>query len=78
MVALTIAARGRDRPPPRRDNPTRLVTFLANRCARCIFSPPSAATAAMTIWALAASGQIDMRKADGWKTLAVQPASRTH
>lgn len=31
---------------------------------------PSAATAAMLFWALLAPGQISMRKADGWRTLA--------
>src|SRR5580700_2406619 len=31
---------------------------------------PSAATAAMLFWALLASGQISMRKVDGWQTLA--------
>src|SRR5207237_7920062 len=31
---------------------------------------PSAATAAMLFWALLASGQISMRKVDGWETLA--------
>ena len=30
---------------------------------------PSAATAAMLFWALLASGQITMRKVDGWETL---------
>jgi putative transposase len=30
---------------------------------------PSAETAAMLFWALLASGQINMRKVDGWKTL---------
>ena len=30
---------------------------------------PSDATAAMLFWALLASGQITMRKVDGWKTL---------
>jgi transposase-like protein len=34
---------------------------------------PSADTAAMLFWALLASGQINMRKADGWQTLATQP-----
>jgi len=29
---------------------------------------PSAETAAMLFWALLASGQITMRKVDGWKT----------
>jgi len=31
---------------------------------------PSSATAAMLFWALLASGQITMRKVDGWKTLS--------
>jgi putative transposase len=35
---------------------------------------PSAETAAMLFWALLASGQIVMRKVDGWKTLAERPA----
>jgi putative transposase len=30
---------------------------------------PSDATAAMLFWALLASGQITLRKVDGWKTL---------
>jgi hypothetical protein len=30
-------------------------------------------TAAMLFWALLASGQINMRKIDGWKTLATKP-----
>jgi putative transposase len=34
---------------------------------------PSAATAAMLFWALLASGQINMRKVDGWQTLAAKP-----
>jgi putative transposase len=34
---------------------------------------PSADTAAMLFWALLASGQINMRKVDGWKTLAAKP-----
>jgi putative transposase len=28
----------------------------------------------MMFWALVASGQISMRKVDGWNTLAVKPA----
>jgi putative transposase len=32
--------------------------------------PPCAETAAMLFWALLASGQITMRKVDGWQTLA--------
>jgi transposase-like protein len=34
---------------------------------------PSAETAAMLFWALLASGQITMRKVDGWQTLAEEP-----
>ena len=34
---------------------------------------PSADTAAMLFWALLASGQISMRKVDGWHTLATKP-----
>ena len=34
---------------------------------------PSADTAAMLFGALLASGQINMRKVDGWQTLATQP-----
>lgn len=34
---------------------------------------PSAETAAMLFWALMASGQIKLRKVDGWKTLADKP-----
>jgi transposase-like protein len=34
---------------------------------------PSADTAAMLFWALLASGQTNMRKVDGWQTLATKP-----
>src|SRR5215213_5955937 len=34
---------------------------------------PSAETAAMLFWALLASGQINMRKVDGWRSLATSP-----
>jgi transposase-like protein len=34
---------------------------------------PSTDTAAMLFWALLASGQINMRKVDGWQTLATKP-----
>jgi putative transposase len=34
---------------------------------------PSAETAAMLFWALLASGQINMRKVDGWQTLDTKP-----
>ena len=36
---------------------------------------PSAETAAMLFWALVASGQISMRKVDGWQTLGEKPAA---
>ena len=36
---------------------------------------PSAETAAMLFWALLASGQITLRKVDGWQTLAEKPAA---
>ena len=37
---------------------------------------PSAETAAMLFWALLASGQITMRKVDGWQTLGVDIANQ--
>jgi putative transposase len=37
---------------------------------------PSADTAAMLFWALLASGQINMRKIDGWQTLATKPTDQ--
>jgi putative transposase len=37
---------------------------------------PSADTAAMLFWALLASGQINMRKVDGWETLAATPIAQ--
>jgi transposase-like protein len=38
---------------------------------------PSADTAAMLFWALLASGQINMRKVDGWQTLASKPIDQS-
>ena len=38
---------------------------------------PSAETAAMLFWALLASGQITMRKVDGWRSLADKPSDQT-
>jgi transposase-like protein len=38
---------------------------------------PSADTAAMLFWALRASGQINMRKVDGWQTLATNPLDQS-
>ena len=37
---------------------------------------PSADTAAMLFWALLASGQIILRKIDGWQTLAIKPIAQ--
>jgi putative transposase len=37
---------------------------------------PSAETAAMLFWALLASGQITMRKVDGWQTLTIKTADQ--
>jgi transposase-like protein len=37
---------------------------------------PSAETAAMLFWALLASGQITMRKVDGWQSLAERPSAK--
>jgi len=37
---------------------------------------PSADTAAMLFWALLASGQINMRKVDGWQTLVEKPSNQ--
>ena len=38
---------------------------------------PSAETAAMLFWALLASGQITMRKVDGWRSLNESPSDQT-
>jgi transposase-like protein len=38
---------------------------------------PSAETAAMLFWALLASGQITMRKVDGWRSLNEKPSDQT-
>ena len=35
---------------------------------------PNAETAAMLFWALLASGQITMRKVNGWQSLAEKPS----
>jgi len=37
---------------------------------------PSAETAAMLFWALLASGQITMRKVDGWQSLTEKPSDQ--
>jgi transposase-like protein len=38
---------------------------------------PCAETAAMLFWALLVSGQITMRKVDGWESLSERPADQT-
>ena len=52
---------------PNTANPTRPA-----RIAICSTQavPPDAETAPMLFWALMASGQIVMRKVDGWETLS--------
>ena len=52
---------------------TNAIERLHEECKRRIKTQtvlPSADTAAMLFWALLASGQINMRKVDGWQTLA--------
>ena len=39
--------------------------------------PPLAETAAMLFWALPGSGQITMRKVEGWQTFAKSPAPQS-
>jgi putative transposase len=43
-------------------------------CSFVSTAMPSAETAAMLFWALLASGQITMRKVDGWQTLNEKPS----
>jgi putative transposase len=47
--------------------------LAAQRVVRQWTVLPSADTAAMSFWALLASGQINMRKVDGWQTLTTNP-----
>jgi transposase-like protein len=57
---------------------TNAIERLHEEFKRRIKTPtvlPSAETAAMLFWALLASGQITMRKVDGWQTLAQKPAA---
>ena len=58
---------------------TNAIERLHEEFKRRIKTPtvlPSADTAAMLFWALLASGQINMRKVDGWKTLAEKPIAQ--
>ena len=52
---------------------TRLRNLRPKRRIKTQTVLPSADTAAMLFWALMASGQIIMRKVDGWQTLTTQP-----
>src|SRR4030088_587004 len=61
---------------PRRARTTSAIERLHEEFKRRIKTQtvlPSADTAAMLFWALLASGQINMRKVDGWQTLATKP-----
>ena len=67
--------------------PTSIATASPTRPMRCMLQAafkrrfktqavlPSAETAAMLFWDLLASGQITMRKGDGWQSLAETPAA---
>jgi hypothetical protein len=46
---------------------------LTRNTEAAAYAPFPQSTAAMLFWALLASGQINMRKVDGWQTLATQP-----
>ena len=56
---------------PARTRNSRQVQFKRRVKTQTVL--PSAETAAMLFWALLASGQITMRKVDGWQTLAEPP-----
>jgi hypothetical protein len=65
--------------PPRWSRSANAIERLHERFKRRIKTQtvlPSADTAAMLFWALLASGQINMRKVDGWKTLATTPIAQ--
>src|SRR4051812_38088526 len=51
----------------------RRKAFVRKWRLKCRAVLPSAETAAMLFWALLASGQITMRRVDGWPTLAEKP-----
>jgi putative transposase len=57
---------------------TNAVERLHEECKRRIKTQtvlPSAETAAMLLWALLASGQITMRRVDGWPSLGQPPST---
>ena len=47
------------------------IEITSARSAECLL--PCAETAAMLFWALLASGQITLRRVDGWPTLERSP-----
>ena len=63
-------ANGNRRGPPTPSSGCTRSSSAGSRPRPCC---PSAETAAMLFWALLASGQITMRKVDGWQTLAQPP-----
>jgi hypothetical protein len=52
----------------------RMQAFPGERLGRVLQPAHDAETAAMLFWGLLASGQISMRKVDGWHTLGQPPA----
>ena len=65
-----------DRAVPRRSNDS-IPSLPTDTGARTAVSvEPSAETAGMLFWALLAWGQINMRKVDGWQTLATAPIAQ--
>ena len=67
--------------PARRSRITNAIERLHEEFKRRIKTQtalPSADTATMLFWALLASGQINMRKVDGWQTLEFQPIFGPH
>ncbi len=64
---------------PSRSGPSNDIERLHEEFKRRIETQtilPCAETAALLFWALLASGQITMRKVDGWQSLAEQPSDQ--
>jgi putative transposase len=55
---------------------TNAIERLHGECDGSKRKPPSAETAAMLFWALLASGQLVIRKVDGWKSLSQKPSDQ--
>ena len=77
IVSLSRASRSANgsRSEPR--TPSNVCTRDSRRRIKTQTVLPGAETATMLFWALLASGQIVMRKVDGWKTLAEKPSDQT-